>query len=88
MSAVFMGLWPASTHAIPEMASGAMARRHRLERRHLAHAAVGLKWAARMEMAARRRVERARRSRPWPWPRAEAAARWNGSGIAAISARV
>src|SRR4051812_49061651 len=41
------------------MAGGAMARRYRVERRDLDGAAVGLDRAARMEMAARWRVERA-----------------------------
>src|SRR3979490_694445 len=42
------------------MTSGAMSRRHRFERRHFAHATVGLQRTARIEMAARRRVEGAR----------------------------
>src|SRR3984957_10117550 len=60
MSAFFMGLRAPSTHAIPEMTSGAVSRRHSLECRHLAHAAVGLDRAARIEVAAWRRVEGAR----------------------------
>src|ERR1700694_123484 len=56
-SVVFMGLMAPSTHAIPEMTSGAMSRGDRLERWHFAHATVGLHRAARIEMTAWRRVQ-------------------------------
>src|SRR6185437_4788303 len=46
--------------ALPEMAGGAMTGGHRVERRHFDGATLRSKWAARMEMATRRRIEGAR----------------------------
>src|SRR5262249_7895180 len=50
--------------ALPEVAGGAMAGRHRFQRWHLGDAALRLKWAARVGMATRRRIERARHPAP------------------------
>src|SRR5262245_54528881 len=46
--------------ALPKVAGGAVAGRHRFQRRHFGDTALRLKWAARMEMATGRWIERAR----------------------------
>src|SRR5215218_2364492 len=59
MSASFMGPRSLSDNAVAEVTSGQMTRSDRSQKRRIDRAKIGLHRAARIEMAARRRVERA-----------------------------